>query len=64
MRVNGKDHPLNAQQMLDSFLTEAGYNIKRVVVERNGAIITQDQFSSVELSDSDHLEVVQFVGGG
>lgn len=64
MRVNGKDHPLNAPQMLDSFLTEAGYNIKRVVVEHNGAIITQDQFSSVELSDSDHLEVVQFVGGG
>ena len=64
MRVNGKDHPLNAPQRLDSFLTEAGYIIKRVVVERNGAIITQDQFSSVELSDSDHLEVVQFVGGG
>lgn len=64
MRVNGKDHPLNAPQMLDSFLNEAGYNVKRVVVERNGAIITQDQFASVELTDSDHLEVVQFVGGG
>lgn len=64
MRVNGKDYPLNAPQKLDRFLDEAGYNVKRVVVERNGAIITQDQFADVELADSDHLEVVQFVGGG
>lgn len=64
MRVNGKDYPLNAPQKLDRFLDEAGYTVKRVVVERNGAIITQDRFADVELADSDHLEVVQFVGGG
>ena len=64
MRVNGQEKSLTTPQTLASFLQEAGYNVKRVVVERNGAIITQDQFTAVKLSDDDRLEVVQFVGGG
>lgn len=64
MRVNGKESPLIAPQTLLDYLTAAGFNVQRVVVERNGAIITRDHFADTMLEDGDKLEVVQFVGGG
>lgn len=64
MRVNGKEVPLAAPQSLLDYLTQAGFNVQRVVVERNGAIITRDHFADTMLDDGDKLEVVQFVGGG
>ena len=64
MRVNGKDYTLSQPLLLSDFLKQEGYKINRVVCERNGEIITQDQFTNVELNNNDHLEIVQFVGGG
>ena len=64
MRVNGQDYTLTAPMVLSDFLTQEGYKMNRVVCERNGAIITQDQFDKTMLSNDDHLEIVQFVGGG
>lgn len=64
MRVNGKEVALQAPLSLQDYLVQAGFNIQRVVVERNGAIITRDHFAETVLADSDKLEVVQFVGGG
>lgn len=64
MRVNGKEVALQAPLSLQDYLVQAGFNIQRVVVERNGAIITRDHFAETALADSDKLEVVQFVGGG
>lgn len=64
MRVNGKEQALTAPMNLQDYLTQAGFNVQRVVVERNGAIITRDHFAETLLHDDDRLEVVQFVGGG
>lgn len=64
MRVNGKDVPLAEPMDLRSYLMQAGFNVQRVVVERNGAIITRDHFAETMLADGDKLEIVQFVGGG
>ncbi len=64
MRVNGKDIPLDQSLTLYEYLVTAGFNVQRVVVEQNGNIITRDHFAETALTDSDKLEVVQFVGGG
>lgn len=64
MRVNGKEVPLSAAISLADYLASAGFNVQRVVVERNGAIVTREHFAATTLDDSDKLEVVQFVGGG
>lgn len=64
MRVNGKDIPLDQSLTLYEYLVTAGFNVQRVVVEQNGNIITRDRFAETALTDSDKLEVVQFVGGG
>lgn len=64
MRVNGKDIPLDQSLTLYEYLVTAGFNVQRVVVEQNGNIITRDRFAETALTNSDKLEVVQFVGGG
>ncbi|MBS4912907.1 MAG: sulfur carrier protein ThiS [Veillonella sp.] len=64
MVVNGKEQTLTESVTVLSFLEAAGYNPKRVVVERNYAIIPQSEFETTQLSDSDTLEIVHFVGGG
>ena len=64
MRVNGKEQKLDVPMNLQDFLSQAGFNVQRVVVERNGAIITREHFADTMLHNDDRLEVVQFVGGG
>lgn len=64
MRVNGKEQTLDVPMNLQDFLSLAGFNVQRVVVERNGAIITREHFADTTLHNDDRLEVVQFVGGG
>lgn len=64
MRVNGKEQTLDVPMNLQDFLSQAGFNVQRVVVERNGAIITREHFADTMLYNDDRLEVVQFVGGG
>lgn len=64
MRVNGKEQTLDVPMNLQDFLSQAGFNVQRVVVERNGAIITREHFADTMLHNDDRFEVVQFVGGG
>lgn len=64
MRANGKDYTLSAPMTLLAFLEQEGFNVARVVVEHNGNIITREHFAKLTLTDSDKLEIVQFVGGG
>lgn len=64
MVVNGKEQTLAESVTILSFLETAGYNPKRVVVERNLTIIPQSEFESTWLLDNDKLEIVHFVGGG
>lgn len=64
MRVNGKEQTLDVPMNLQDFLSQAGFNVQRVVVESNGAIITREHFADTMLHNDDRLEVVQFVGGG
>lgn len=64
MVVNGKTHVLTKSVTVLSFLETAGYNPKRVVVERNHTIIPQSELESTWLLDNDTLEIVHFVGGG
>lgn len=64
MIVNDKEQTLTESVTVSAFLETAGYNSKRVVVERNRIIIPQSEFESTWLLDSDTLEIVHFVGGG
>lgn len=64
MQVNGTEIHLEAPISLQNFLTQQGYSMHQIAVERNGAIVPRATYAAVTLQDDDHLEVVRFVGGG
>ena len=64
MIVNGEQHALAAPTSLKAFLVEVGYDITRIVVELNLAIVPKADYDKTILNDSDSLEIVHFVGGG
>ena len=61
MQVNGTEIHLEAPISLQDFLTQQGYSMHQIAVERN---VPRATYAAVTLQDDDHLEVVRFVGGG
>ena len=64
VKVNGEVAENIAGKNITEYLTESGYDIKRVAVELNGDILPKAQYESTLLQDGDSVEIVSFVGGG
>lgn len=63
VKINGRE--LDAAGLtIGAFLEKEGYDMKRIAVERNGAIVPKAEYDSAILEDGDSVEVVSFVGGG
>lgn len=63
VHINGTAYDIAGKTILE-YLTEAGYDLKRIAVERNGTIVPKAQYAQAILKNGDLLEVVSFVGGG
>lgn len=63
LRINGKEQDVAGQALAD-YLSSAGYNAARVVVEINEAIVPRDRYAGIVLRDGDVVEIVCFMGGG
>ena len=64
MLINGEEKALACHTVLSELLTQLGYRVALVAVERNGAIVKQADFGTTTITDADKLEIVSFVGGG
>ncbi len=64
IKVNGEVTENIADKTVTEYLTESGYDLKRVAVELNGDILPKAQYESTLLQDGDNVEIVGFVGGG
>jgi sulfur carrier protein len=64
MKINGKEVEITEQLSLSDLLLQENYNLATVVVELNGQVIVQDQFSQTYVQNGDYAEVLNFVGGG
>lgn len=64
MKINGKEYTLQMGQSLYDILVACKMNPQSVVVEKNGKIVTRENFGCTDVQDEDVLEVVSFVGGG
>lgn len=62
--VNGKDMEVADGLTIAGLLGLLQLDANRVAVERNRTIVPRADFARIELLDDDHLEIVQFVGGG
>ncbi|KPF79217.1 thiamine biosynthesis protein ThiS [Brevundimonas sp. AAP58] len=47
-----------------SLIEELGFDVRKVAVERNLAIVPRSLHAQTALADGDRIELVQFVGGG
>lgn len=64
MRINGIEMPLIHSQNLQDFLLSQGYDLNRIAVERNAEIVPKGTYETVQLCDSDIIEIITFMGGG
>lgn len=61
--VNGEKFDA-AGKTVKAYLEEAGYDMKRVAVEKNGEIVPKSMYEDTVFEDGDTAEIVTFVGGG
>ena len=63
VKINGEEKNAVGKTVAE-YLTESGYDIKRVAVELNSDILPKPLYADTLLKDGDVIEVVSFVGGG
>lgn len=62
--LNGDERQVPAGCNLQELLQSMGWDSRLLAVEINREIVTEPDFSLVELKENDQVEVVHFVGGG
>lgn len=62
--LNGKEKDINASTNLQSLISQLCQDPNRVIVELNGHVIKNLQWTKTAIKDGDKLELVNFVGGG
>lgn len=63
IQVNGEDRQVSATTV-QGLVEELGFDIRKVAVERNLAIVPRSLHAETLLVQGDRIELVQFVGGG
>ncbi len=63
IQVNGDTREVAARTVL-ALVQELGFDVRKVAVERNLAIVPRSLHGETPLEDGDRIEMVQFVGGG
>ncbi|MCR5151469.1 MAG: sulfur carrier protein ThiS [Clostridiales bacterium] len=53
-----------AGKTFESYLSQAGFDTKRIAVIRNDDIVPKCEYSTCTIDEDDVIEVVSFVGGG
>jgi sulfur carrier protein len=64
LQINGEPRDFAAPLSLSALLEQLGMKADRVAVELNRGIVPREQWADTSLGEGDHLEIVQFVGGG
>lgn len=63
IQVNGDTREVSARTVT-ALVEELGFDVRKVAVERNLAIVPRSLHATTVVEDGDRIELVQFVGGG
>lgn len=63
VKINGEEQNA-AGKTIAEIVTDGGYKLTQVAVERNEEIVPKAQYDAVMVQDGDVIEIVRFVGGG
>jgi sulfur carrier protein len=64
VRLNGEETELEHDTTVDALVERLGLGNQRVAVELNRNVVRRESWSSTVVVENDHVEIVQFVGGG
>lgn len=64
IHFNGQQQQLPQPVDLKQLLEQSGVQTRFCALELNGQLVPREEWSTIMLSDGDHLEVVTLVGGG
>jgi len=64
VRVNGRETDVSSGATVADLVESLGLGARRVAVELNRDVVARADWKRTPLSESDQVEVVQFVGGG
>lgn len=64
IQVNGNPVQVATGSTVIAALEQLGLSASRVAVERNRELVRRSEWERVVLEPGDHLEIVEFVGGG
>jgi thiamine biosynthesis protein ThiS len=62
--LNGDRVDVAGPLTISALLVQLGVDPRRVAVEHNLNVIKRTNYDSIEIRDEDHIEIVNFVGGG
>jgi sulfur carrier protein len=63
IQVNGDTREV-AARTVSALVEELGFDVRKVAVERNLAIVPRSLHVTTVIEEGDRFELVQFVGGG
>jgi sulfur carrier protein len=64
LEINGEERRVPPPGNVRSLLDYLGLEQNRIAVEVNRRIVHRDAWERTPIADRDHVEIVQFVGGG
>jgi thiamine biosynthesis protein ThiS len=62
--ANGRPYDVARATTVSVFVASLGFDVRFVIVERNGEPLERARYDDVELADGDRLELVRAVAGG
>jgi sulfur carrier protein len=64
IELNGEPYSVDAGTVVTRLLEELKLKPNRVAVEINQAVVPKAEYQRTTISEGDHVEVINFVGGG
>jgi len=64
VRLNGEETELERETTVDALIDRLGLGNQRIAVELNRNVVRRESWPSTLVAENDHVEIVQFVGGG
>ena len=62
--LNGEPHELAGPLTLTALLAQLNIDPRRVAVEHNLTVVKRANYDTTQVREGDHIEIVNFVGGG
>ena len=62
--LNGDPFEIAASPTVSELLAHLDIDARRVAIEHNTVVLKRHTFDTTRLQDGDHVEIVNFVGGG